>query len=69
MRDAQQNVQEMEGLIHGNGKFFSEMEGWLILQYYMYFLGTTAQLAHVMHSSLGKLEQLRRGLCSLCSLP
>ena len=45
------------------------MEGWLILQYYMYYLGTNAQSTHVMHSSLGKLEQLRRGLCSMCSLP
>ena len=48
------------------------MEGWLIMQqYYMYYLlGTTAYfLAHVMHSSLGKLKQLRRGLRSLCSLP
>ncbi len=54
---------EMEG--------FSEMEGWLMMQYYMYYLlGTTAYfLAHVMHTSLGKLKQLRRGLRSLCSLP
>ena len=71
MRDAQQNVQKMEGLIHGNEKVFSDMEGWLIMQYYMYYLlGTTAYfLAHVMHSSLDKLKQLRRGLRSLCSLP
>jgi len=41
------------------------------MQYYMYYLlGTTAYfLAHVMHSSLDKLKQLRRGLRSLCSLP
>ena len=51
-----------------------EMEGFLTWRGdsstadYVYFLGTTAHLAHVMHSSLGKLEQLRRGLCSLCSL-
>ena len=62
----------MVGRIYGHGKVFSEMEGWLIMQYYMYYLlGTTAYfLAHdVMHSSLGKLKQLRRGLRSLCSLP
>ena len=60
----------MEGLIHGNGRLFLKWRGGL-MQYYMYYLlGTTAYfLAHVMHSSLDKLKQLRRGLRSLCSLP
>ena len=37
-------LQAWRGFLTWRG--FSEMEGWLILQYYMYFFGTTAYLAH-----------------------